>query len=89
MISHAIPPTICPYCGYAVDHATGISHDELVKPCEGSASICIKCAKVAIYTGELGLRKPTAEESIRIAINPRILQAQILMSGFDRERSAA
>ena len=81
MISHAIPATNCPYCGYPVDYATGLSHDQFIKPGEGAASICIKCSKVAMYTAELRLRKPTAEESIRITMNPVILQAQILIVG--------
>ena len=86
MISHATPVD-CPYCGARHEFSTGLCQDELFKPEEGAITICINCAKASVFTAELKLRKPTPEESICINADPRIVQAQILMSGY--ERSAA
>ena len=88
MISHATE-VVCPWCGAAHEFSTGLFQDELFKPTAGAVTICIKCAKTSVFTDELALRRPAAEEALAHASDPRILQAQIIMSGFDRERSAA
>ena len=88
MISHATEVT-CPHCGAKHEFSTGLFQDELFKPIPGAVTICIKCAKTSVFTDGLTLRKPIAEEARAHASDPRILQAQIILSGFDRERSAA
>lgn len=86
MISHATD-VVCPHCGAAHEFSTGVYQDESFKPEPGNVSICIKCSKTSVFTDELKLRKPTPEEALAFSTDRRILQAQIVMSGMERNEA--
>jgi hypothetical protein len=79
VISHETP-TICPHCGYEHELATRIGGPESDKPQEGNVSLCIRCGKASIFTSDLQLRNPTADESAQLATNKLVVQAQIYMA---------
>ena len=49
-----VQPSVCPYCGYQMDDATGIQDRET--PIEEDLSICFKCTGVMVFDSELALQ---------------------------------
>jgi hypothetical protein len=81
MIEHDIK-AICPYCGRKHDCATEVGEHFLsFRPTDGDWSVCVACHKVSVFTRDLGLRKPTSDESLDITQNVQVLEAQIRLSG--------
>lgn len=77
----AIPPTLCPVCGYGMDRATGAMSDESV-PREGDIAICMSCGAALIYDADIRpTREATPEEIDRIdgQAGMHLLAAQILI----------
>lgn len=66
-----LEPHQCPACGYAMDAATNAEPGVDITPSPGSASICFRCGALAIYTDELQLRAPAAEELADIKRSPQ------------------
>jgi hypothetical protein len=51
----------CPHCGFKID--AHVATKEKARPPEtGDAMVCHGCKKIAMYTAENTLRKPTAAE---------------------------
>ena len=50
---------VCRQCGHKLDGALGI---HAAQPEDGSISICVNCANVAIFNDRGELRPPTTEE---------------------------
>ncbi|BAS57891.1 hypothetical protein NIES2135_27320 [Leptolyngbya boryana NIES-2135] len=59
-----LPKSACPSCGYVVDAATGVGHNEQPKP--GSYGICLRCSTSLIYTESLTVRAATFIELERL-----------------------
>lgn len=57
------PGASCPYCGRVNDASTGV---EGGTPVAGDVSICLYCSLPGIFTAELLIRKPTAEEQVEL-----------------------
>jgi hypothetical protein len=88
MISHE-NITTCPHCHVAHELASGLGHDH--KPTQGSVSLCIRCGKASIFTEDLQLRKPTANEKAALTTNKLITSAQIFIAAQtgEHEQEAA
>jgi hypothetical protein len=56
----ANPNGLCPHCGRGADGVTDPFEEEVPKP--GDISICVYCRDVAVFQGDLSLRKMTEEE---------------------------
>jgi DNA-directed RNA polymerase subunit RPC12/RpoP len=87
MISHE-SVVVCHYCGAKHELATGLFQAESHKPEPSSVSLCIRCGKASVFSEQLELRKPTEDEASVLAIDPRIIEAQIVMAGFPRTGKA-
>lgn len=57
----AVPPSVCPSCGYLMDSATCLA-DERKRPNAGDLSICIKCVSFLRFDQDLHLRAMTPDE---------------------------
>ena len=68
------PKTPCPHCGFVMDLATGVEHDD--PPSAGSVGICESCAEVHVFTEELARRRPTADEQIEIDADAKVQQCR-------------
>ena len=64
-------PITCKKCGKGLDAHTGEGDHS---PTEGSISICIRCANVAIYTKDMKLRELTEEDKKSIKEQPEVLE---------------
>lgn len=53
------PTALCPACGHKIDRASSMDD---ATPSAGDISICIRCAAVNLFAGDLTLRRPTADE---------------------------
>lgn len=75
--------TECPYCGYKIDDATGIGHNDNERPTPGAISICIRCATIGVYfmqdNGRLGIRVPTPEEQDECEADESIVRARMIV----------
>lgn len=78
----AIPKQACPYCGYEFDTSASVYCSASPKP--GDISICLNCAKVAVFDKDLTQRLPTAEEKEQINKNRKILDAQLAIACVDK-----
>jgi hypothetical protein len=56
-------PSLCPYCGYFVDRASGV-RDWNSRPDPGDFSICMSCGGVMRFNPNMTLRKITALDKI-------------------------
>jgi hypothetical protein len=56
----------CPSCGYKIDTHVATPGNAPRPPETGDALVCEKCHKVALYTADNTLRKPTAAELLDI-----------------------
>ena len=61
----------CPFCGIRTDSVMDIQLQGK-QPKPGDVSVCARCASIAIFDDELGLRYPTTEEQAVIDSNPKI-----------------
>ena len=52
------PASYCPGCNYRFDRATS-TFDDQVRPKPGDITICIKCATVLIFNGDMSARLAT------------------------------
>lgn len=52
-----MPKTVCCHCGAAVNRASGPG-----SPSVGDFSLCVYCAGLNIFAGEMGFRLPTEQE---------------------------
>jgi C4-type Zn-finger protein len=73
-----MPTTACPYCDRKLDMATDPYGRDV--PHAGDVSVCRYCYKVAVFTKELNLRKPTQEEDQEFLTDPRITELQLVMA---------
>lgn len=48
-VVHRYPLTGCPWCGHAVDAASGLNSDDERAPEVGDYTVCIECANVSTY----------------------------------------
>lgn len=55
-----VPLNLCPVCGTKLDAVTSI--ESMAKPNVGDITVCIKCAAVLRFDGELRLRAMTERE---------------------------
>ena len=62
----------CPHCGFKIeDHVA--TRPGQPPPQTGDAMLCHSCKKIALYTAESTLRKPTAAELHEVhRLNPEI-----------------
>ena len=74
MITTRTPQNACRCCGYLVDAASGVDHNARAKP--GDVSLCMKCGEASVFTGELVMRPPTAEELATIEADPMVRRAR-------------
>lgn len=58
-ITTVLPPTLCPSCGSRLDACT---HGCTKVPHPGGITICIYCAAVLMFDGELKLKFPTLDD---------------------------
>lgn len=58
-------PNHCPYCNHKFTHAGGQDHP----PEPDDYSVCIRCAKPAIFDHDLKLRKPNEAELVAMAMD--------------------
>jgi hypothetical protein len=74
----------CLECGHSLELATGLNTEH--KPNPGDVSICISCSAVAIFDGDLSLRKPTDEEAANFPaeISQEIHRAQTVTRAWSR-----
>jgi hypothetical protein len=56
------------------------------KPSPGDVSLCAQCGAVAMFDADMNLRHPTSDEHQRLANDPRIIHAQILIRGFPNKK---
>lgn len=66
--------THCPWCGRRHDFHSS-TDNPLKRPKPGNLSICWGCHQLAVYTEDLGLRRPTPDEATEAAQNPAVQQA--------------
>ena len=64
--------THCPWCHAFIDGATPTSGDESESPISGDITVCLYCAHVAIFNGDLTMRKLTPEENEMWATDDRL-----------------
>lgn len=62
------PGNKCLLCGHHLDASTAMNGEEDAK--EGDLSVCIKCADVAVFTADLGLRP--MEEGEWLAVDENV-----------------
>lgn len=67
-------PGNCPWCGYHSECATYTLRGR-VAPKPGDVSVCIKCARPAVFA-EVGLRRPTESELAVFQADPDVIRAQ-------------
>jgi hypothetical protein len=79
MITHDTPHVICPHCGKKNNASTPVGRNKNA-PTPGDITLCIGCGKVGVFTEDGSLRVPNAEEALRFMADPRIIQAQVLIS---------
>jgi hypothetical protein len=66
MSVHRVVPSPCPFCMRAHDAASLYGAD--VRPPEpGDMAVCLECREVAVFDGDLILRKPTDAELVQAA----------------------
>lgn len=65
------PDTQCPFCGSPINGHTQHGGKE-GRPEPGDASVCAYCAQIAVYTAELGLRRPSDEERVELLSHPAV-----------------
>lgn len=75
----------CPMCGYEVDDASGVGEAKDDRPEPGNVAICIRCAGVGVYfvqsDNTLGLRPPTAEQTLEFADDEEINKVRAVIIG--------
>lgn len=64
----------CPWCGQLHDAATH-SGSTVEVPEPGNLSLCVHCGGVAVFTGDLKLRRPTKAEQREIDNSPTVKRA--------------
>ena len=88
--SGQVKSAACPRCGKIVDGATNLM--DKTAPKGGDFSVCIYCAAVLRFTGDLGLRKATGDE-LAILLDRRpeafslLIQAKVAAQLCLRERA--
>jgi len=60
MIEHRMAQSLCPYCGYKMDCASGVDHNK--HPTPRSLSICIMCGGFLKFNDQLSLEKLEDDE---------------------------
>jgi len=60
LFSSRVPPAACPHCGKIMDGATNYTGP--TAPKGGDFSVCIYCAAVLRFTGEMVLAEATRED---------------------------
>lgn len=66
------PESHCLICGYKLDAATGLGHDEGPRP--GSITICFRCGAVMKLDDELKARAMTEKEQAEIHADPQLME---------------
>lgn len=61
----------CPACRHVVDSSEGVGRHAERPPQAGDVTVCIACATPAIFTADLAMREPTAEELREILADPQ------------------
>ncbi len=75
MADHRMKPDRCPHCGALVDAAGDLEGAEPGAPEPGSISICLYCARPAIFDNDLRLRMPTLAQIDEILSDPDVRRA--------------
>jgi len=70
---------VCPECGKPLNGASGIDTDNGPDP--GDFSVCIYCGTILVFSEDIKLRHPTAEEMKDIAGDERILAIHAARKG--------
>lgn len=66
----------CPWCGTVQTKATGLDPRSNAAPVADDVSICVACARPALFTGAgLEIRRPSPDELADIMANPDVLAA--------------
>jgi hypothetical protein len=73
-VTTRLPPQMCLSCGRLVDAASDVEGKSVPKP--GDVTICIGCAHVMVFTEDLKLREPTAQEAEEIAEDDKVARAR-------------
>jgi hypothetical protein len=66
------PKSRCLICGYRLDAATGLGHDEGPRP--GSIIMCFRCGAIMKMDDDLKVRAMTEEEAAKIHANPQLME---------------
>ena len=64
---HRVPESHCPDCGYLMDRS---GTDDGSSPEPGDVSICIRCAAILCFTGNLCLCRATKAEIAKMRRDP-------------------
>ena len=75
-------PTRCLHCHALLDRATGES-----QPQPGDLSVCITCGNLMIFTEDMSLREPTAQELRAVMANEEIADLINSVRSFIREQA--
>lgn len=72
-----MPLSSCVECGKELDGASALGPD--ASPSPGDVTLCIHCGSASIFTEELLLRRPTAEEFCDISLMPGVAEFRRLI----------
>lgn len=75
---HPIPISLCPSCGYTVDHANGAFHNNAPKV--GDISICIACGQLLFFDSQMRIRLPTTQEIEKLTKTERQIIARVVVA---------
>lgn len=79
------PLNACLDCGRKVDSGTDVTESDNPRPPRpGDIAICLHCAHVMIYAGDLTVRAPTDAEVIEIAGDPDMVRAVNAIVAFNK-----
>jgi len=78
MKAHKMPECACPHCGHKFNAATSPTGDD--RPNPGDISVCIECRKISVFNDDLTTRKPSGEELMKFARDPRITLTQVILA---------
>lgn len=80
-----VPNCYCPKCNERLDAVTSLNG---YIPSSGDFTVCIKCTSVNIFTEDLMLRLPNAEEQKYIESDFRVQTAINFVKQFQHHRKA-
>jgi hypothetical protein len=66
------PESHCLNCGYKLDAATGVNHDDRPRP--GNLLICFRCGAVMKFDDGLKPRAMTEKEQAEIHADPQLME---------------